>query len=200
MVTSLSGVILAGGASKRFGGITKANIVIGGKTIMRRIIETIKDIFDEIIIVTNTPEEFMEYSDFKIVSDQFLNVGPLGGIHAAFKASSKEGLFVFAGDMPLLEKRFIISLTDAYKSNDCEILVPRVNEYIEPLHAIYNNSLIKTLEEYLTGNHNYAVRDFLKQQKVSYLQFEGSEKTKNAFTNINSPSDIPEVEKILGIR
>ena len=199
MVTNLSGVILAGGAGKRFGGITKTNIVIGGKTILCRIIETIKDIFDEIIIVTNTPEEFKENTDFKIVSDQFLNVGPLGGIHAAFKASSKEGLFVFAGDMPLLEKRFIISLTDAYKSNDCEILVPRVNDYIEPLHAIYNNSLIKTLEEYLTGNHNYAVRDFLKQQKVSYLHFEGSEKTKNAFTNINSPSDISEVEKILGI-
>jgi molybdenum cofactor guanylyltransferase len=199
MVTNLSGVILAGGASKRFGGITKTNIVIGGKTIICRIIETIKDIFDEIIIVTNTPEEFKEYTDFKIVSDQFLNVGPLGGIHAAFKASSKEGLFVFAGDMPLLEKSFIISLTDAYKSNDCEILVPRVNEYIEPLHAIYTNSLIKTLEEYLTGNHNYAVRDFLKQQKVTYLQFEGSEKTKNAFTNINSPYDISEVEKILGI-
>jgi molybdopterin-guanine dinucleotide biosynthesis protein A len=53
MVHNISGVILAGGSNKRFTGMTKANIVIGGKTIISRIMEIIRDIFDEIIIVTN---------------------------------------------------------------------------------------------------------------------------------------------------
>lgn len=199
MVHNISGVILAGGANKRFNGMAKANIIIDGKTIISRIIETIRDIFDEIIIVTNTPEEFKEYANFKLVSDQFLKVGPLGGIHAALKASSKEALFVFAGDMPLLEKRFIIRQIDFYNSLKCDILIPRIDQYIEPLHAIYNISLIRTLEEYLTGDHDYAVREFFKRVNVGYLQLEGSEETKNAFTNINSPSDISIVEKILGL-
>jgi molybdenum cofactor guanylyltransferase len=199
MINSISGIILAGGANKRFSGTTKSNIVINGKTIISRMIDTIRDIFDEIIIVTNTPEEFKEYTDFKLISDQFLKAGPLGGIHAALKASSKEALFVFAGDMPLLDKKFIIRQIDFYNSHKCDILVPRINQYIEPLHAIYNISLIGTLEEYLTGDHDYAVKEFFKRVNVSYLQFEGSKETLNAFTNINSPSDIYIVEKILGV-
>jgi len=199
MIDSISGVILAGGEGGRFGGVTKANISIGGQTIISRMVRILSGIFTEIIIVTNSPGEFVEYSNHKIITDQFLKVGPLGGIHAALKASSKEALFVFAGDMPLLEKRFIILLTDSYNSNKPDILVPGINEYIEPLHAIYNISLIKTLEEYLTGDHDYAVREFYKRVNVSYIQFEGSEDNKNAFTNINSPSDICIVEKILKI-
>jgi len=197
MINSISAVILAGGNNKRFNGITKSNIVINGKTIISRVIDTIKDIFEEIIIVTNTPEEFKEYGKFKIVGDQFLKVGPLGGIHAAFKASSKEALFVFAGDMPLLDSKIIIRQIDSYNRNICDILIPRINQYIEPLHAIYNISIIKTLEEYLAGDHDYAVREFFNMVNVRYMQLEESEETKNAFTNINSPSDISKVEKII---
>lgn len=199
MVHNISAAILAGGVNRRFNGTTKANIVIDGKTIISRIIDTISEIFGEIIIVTNTPEEFKELNNYKIVSDQFINVGPLGGIHAALKASSNEALFVFAGDMPLLDKKYIIRQIDFYNKCKCDILVPRINEYIEPLHSIYNISLIKTLEEYLTGEHDYAVRDFFKRMSVSYLHLEDSEETKNAFTNINSPSDISNVRKISGI-
>ncbi len=199
MIHNISGVILAGGANKRFDGMTKANIVIDGKTIMSRIIDTIKDIFDEIIIVTNTPEEFKEYINYKIVNDQILKAGPLGGIHAALKASSKEALFVFAGDMPLLDKKIIIRQIEFYNSHKCDILIPRINTYIEPLHAIYNISIIETLEDYLTGDHDYAVREFYKRQNVRYMQLKGSEEISNAFININSPADIPIAEKILGI-
>jgi molybdopterin-guanine dinucleotide biosynthesis protein A len=198
MVHNISGVILAGGDNNRFNRMSKANIIIGGRTIISRILEVIQDIFDEIIIVTNTPEEFKGYSDFKIVNDQFLKVGPLGGIHAALKASSKEALFVFAADMPLLEKKFIIRQIDFYNSHKCDVLVPQINQYIEPLHAIYNISLLRTLEVYLNEDHNYAVREFFKHVNVSYLQFEGSKKTKNAFTNINSPSDILKVKRVSG--
>jgi molybdopterin-guanine dinucleotide biosynthesis protein A len=90
MIPGISGVILAGGNSKRFNGIVKAKIIIEGKTIISRIIETIENIFDEIIVVTNTPKEFQEYTGCKIIGDQFLNKGPLGGIHAALKKSKKE--------------------------------------------------------------------------------------------------------------
>ncbi|MEI6048011.1 MAG: molybdenum cofactor guanylyltransferase [Bacteroidota bacterium] len=193
----ISGVILAGGVSKRFQNTTKANIVIGGKTIMSRITETLQDIFEEIVIVTNTPEEFKKFDNYTIVTDQFINAGPLGGIHAALKASSKEALFVFAGDMPLLDKKYIIRQIDYYNSHKCDILVPRIKSYIEPLHAIYNLSLIKVLEEYLTRDHDNAVRAFFKVVNVRYMQLEDTEETKNAFMNVNSPDEISIIEKIL---
>ena len=77
MGTRISGAILAGGSNKRFGGITKANVVIGGISIISRILSTISDLFDEVIIVTNKPEEFGEFIQYKIVNDQFLKAGPL---------------------------------------------------------------------------------------------------------------------------
>lgn len=199
MVSNISGVILAGGANTRFNGVTKANIVIGGQTIISRIIDTISDIFGEIIIVTNTPEEFGAHSDYKIVGDHILNTGPLGGIHAAFNASSGEAMFVFAGDMPLLDKEIIIRQIYYYELLKCEILVPRIGTQIEPLHSIYNISIFTKLEEFLKSKNKFAVRDFLKLADVSYLDLEESERVSLAFTNINSSSDISAVKEFLGI-
>jgi molybdopterin-guanine dinucleotide biosynthesis protein A len=199
MVRNISGVILAGGASKRFDGIIKAKIVIDGKTIISRIIETIDDIFDEIIIVTNTTDEFKEYNNHKIVGDHFLNRGPLAGIHSALKQSDKEAIFVLAGDMPLLDKEVILNQIAFYNSNYYDIVIPQIDQYIEPLHGIYKKTLVRILEAYLEGENDYAIREFLKMSDVGYLQLEGSEKIKNTFTNINSPVDVSFVKKILGI-
>jgi molybdopterin-guanine dinucleotide biosynthesis protein A len=187
---NISGVVLAGGANKRFNGSTKAKIVIDGKTIISRIIDTLTDIFDEIIIVTNTPEEYEEFKKHKIITDVFYKKGPLGGIHAALKASSKDAIFVFAGDMPFLNKGLIIKQIEYYRNHKYDILIPMINENIEPLHGIYDLSVNITLEEYLKADHNKAVREFFKLVKVGYIQFEDSEETRKAFTNINSPSDI----------
>ena len=72
MIRNISGVILAGGASKRFNGLIKPMIAIDGKTIISRMIDAISDILNEIIIVTNTPALFKEYKYCRIVNDQFL--------------------------------------------------------------------------------------------------------------------------------
>jgi len=197
MVSNISGVILAGGAGKRFNGIIKPRILIDGKTIISRIIATISEIFDEIIIVTNSPEGFSEFSNCKVISDQLLNKGPLAGIHSALKVSEKEALFVFAGDMPLLDKEFIIRQINYYNINNCKVLIPRINNYIEPLHGIYKKTLFRILEDYLIVNHDYAVREFLKKVNVRYMQLEESEKTRSAFLNINSPYDVSVAEKLL---
>lgn len=199
MVHNISGVILAGGTSKRFDGIVKAKIVIDGKTIISRIIDTIGDVFDDIIIVTNTPDHFAEYNGCKIIGDKFLNKGPLGGIHSAMKETEKEALFVLACDMPLLNKEIIIRQIEFYNNNSCDVLIPQINKYIEPLHGIYKKSLTGILEEYLSGFNDYAIREFLKKVNVRYMQFEGSEKSGSAFTNINSPSDFDVVKKLPGI-
>src|SRR5450631_1532139 len=104
---NIAGVILAGGASRRFNGLVKSKIVIEEKTIISRIIDVIYELFGEIIIVTNKPDEFKQSCDYKIICDQFLNKGPLGGIHSAMLESFFDSLFIVAGDMPLLEKDII---------------------------------------------------------------------------------------------
>lgn len=185
----ISGVILAGGENKRFGGITKSNIIVGGSSIITRMIGTISEIFDEIIIVTNTPDEFQLFRQYKIVPDKFLKVGPLGGIHAAIKNSSKGSVFVFAGDMPYINKELIIEQIRYFNLKKADALIPRINEKDEPLHAIYSYSVLKKLENYLSSENKYAIRDFLEIIKVSYMILQDAEKHRRAFTNINTPEE-----------
>jgi molybdopterin-guanine dinucleotide biosynthesis protein A len=186
----ISGAVLAGGAATRFEGRAKSKIIIDGETIISRIISSIRDIFDELIIVTNTPEEFVDFNFCIIVRDEIPGAGPLGGIHAAMKASSNDAVFVFAGDMPFLDKGIIIKLVDTYKKSDCNALIPVIEEYIEPLHSIYSISLTENLEAYLKSDQSKAVRDYIKSLNARYLKLEGSERNRIAFTNINSASDI----------
>lgn len=202
MTDNISAVILAGGAGSRFKGTIKPNLVIGDSTIFSRILLTLKDIFAEIIVVTNTPEEFQQYRNIKITGDLFKKAGPLGGIHAGMKASGKDAVFVFAGDMPFLNKKLIIKQIEAYISNKTEVLVPRIKKNTEPLHSIYSNALLMKLEEYLLAGRSPAVRDFLELADVAYLDLEETAEARNSFMNINSPSDISYAEELLksGIR
>jgi molybdopterin-guanine dinucleotide biosynthesis protein A len=193
MANRISGVILAGGSNKRFGGITKANVVIDGESIISRIISTFCDLFVEIIIVTNKPKEFQEFIQYKIVEDQYLKAGPLGGIHAALKASSEDVIFVFAGDMPFLDKEIISDQINEFSKRQHDVLIPEVDQFIEPLHAIYRKSVLNHLERFLLEGKSKAVRDFLSEVNVGYFKITKNEKTEIAFANINSPSDLAKI-------
>jgi molybdopterin-guanine dinucleotide biosynthesis protein A len=196
---SISGVILAGGENKRFGGINKSNIVIGGSSIISRIIDTISDIFGEIIIVTNTPDEFRAFDNYKMVADQFRQIGPLGGIHSALNASSKDSVFIFAGDMPFLDKGMIMNQIGVFSVSAAEAIIPRINCHDEPLHAIYKNSIYNRLNRYLSEKNKYAIRDFLKDVNVNYMDLPPSELVKRTFTNINTPLEAEEATRVLRI-
>ncbi len=185
------GAILAGGAGKRFRGITKSMIVIDGRTILSRIIDTYNDIFREIIIVTNKHDEFLEYAiRCKIVGDHFLNKGPLGGIHSALTETAAESIFIAGGDMPFLEKDLILNQLKFYEKNNCDAVIPMIGQNIEPLHGIYKKSILPVLDEFLRSDKNYSIRDFFKEIEICYFPVEDSEKFRVAFTNINSPEDL----------
>ena len=81
-------IILAGGKNSRFGGKNKAFIQIENKTIIQRIIDNVGYIFSEIIIVTNSPEDFSGYKQNRIITDIYKNKGPLAGLHAALTISA----------------------------------------------------------------------------------------------------------------
>ena len=193
MECGISGVILAGGANKRFGGITKSNIIINGESIISRIIGNINDFFEEIIIVTNTPSEFPEFVNCKIAVDQYLKAGPLGGIHAALKSSKQDAIFVFAGDMPFLKKEIIAEQINQFRLMEYDILIPKIGRFIEPLHSIYRISVLSDLERFITREKKRSVRDFISEMNVGYMQIQESEENKRAFTNINYPSDIAQI-------
>ena len=195
MIKRISAAILAGGPASRMNGVVKPNLVICGETIISRTISLLRELFSEIIIVTNTPGEFNGYPDCKLVCDQYTGIGPLGGIHAALYAATCDAVFIFAGDMPLLNRKLIEQQIELFEAGSCDIIVPKVCKSIEPLHSIYRRSVLIQLEEYLSGENNYAVHDFFRITETRYMELDETEGVRNIFSNINLPSDIPEIER-----
>jgi len=192
MAIRVSGVILAGGAGKRFDGIIKSNLVVEGETIISRILSVINDIFEEKIIVTNNPEEFRGLDQCRVIGDHYQKAGPLGGIHAALKSTSADACFVLAGDMPFPDKKIIEEQILKFSRNEFDVLIPKTGKFIEPLHAIYRKSILDDLEKFLSVGKSRAVKDFLRDLNVGYLEIPETVAVRKAFTNINSPADISE--------
>jgi len=186
----VSAAILAGGLNKRFNGKTKANIQISGVRIIARTIKVLHEIFDDIIIVTNTPEEFKGYNHFTLVADEIKNVGPLGGIHAAMKVAKNEAIFVFASDMPCISSDLVKKHLEFYHKRTCDAAIPRIKDFKEPLHSIYNRRILNDLDEFLKGTNKYSIENFLHDLNVRYHNLEDKEEYKKAFVNINTPNDL----------
>jgi len=187
---NVSAAILAGGANKRFKGKTKANIQISGVRIITRTIKILHDLFDDIVIVTNTPEEFKGFKHYTMVPDEIKKVGPLGGIHAAMKAAKNDAVFVFASDMPCISGELIKKHIEFYNKRKCDAAIPRIKDAKEPLHAIYNSRVLDKLSEFLGGANKYSIENFLEDVNVRYHNLEDIEEYKKAFVNINTPQDL----------
>ena len=81
MTITCTGVILSGGLSTRFNGNNKAVMDVHGKRILDSLYNVFSDLFDEILLVTNEPLQFLEW-DLTIVTDIFSTRSSLTGIHA----------------------------------------------------------------------------------------------------------------------
>jgi molybdopterin-guanine dinucleotide biosynthesis protein A len=185
-----TGVILAGGENRRYNGAIKAKLVIDGKPIIEKTLELLKRIFDDILIVTNSSEQFSAYDMYPMVSDIYSKIGPIGGLHAALKAVKTEAIFMVAGDMPFLSEELIRSMITYFGNSGSEVLIPRHNGLDEPLHAIYSTRLLKRLEDFLGSADKFAIRDFLKLAEVEYMIIESGKFSNDPFANVNRPEDL----------
>lgn len=125
------------------------------------------------------------------VADNFPGKGPLAGIEASMKAAATPYIFVFGGDMPWLSEEIIKRQAAEFLAFPADVLVPRINSLPEPLHAIYNCRLQPSLEALLMSGDRSAVIDFIGQTRVRYFDLPASAEATRAFTNINTPEDLP---------
>ena len=68
LIKYASGIILAGGKNSRMG-TNKAFLEIDGNRLIDKIMDIYRRLFNEIIIVTNDPVSYIEFSDASIVTD-----------------------------------------------------------------------------------------------------------------------------------
>ena len=188
--------ILAGGKNSRLGGKDKAFLKINNCTIIENNLYFLEQIFEEIILVTNNPEKFSSLNNnIKIVSDKIKNIGPLGGIYSALYHTKKQAIFFTPCDMPFLNKNLIIDLITTFNNVKCDAIIPRINNNIEPLYAIYSKEILKKLQNHIIETKKYSIRSFYDKINVHYLDLSDNETNKKTFTNINTPDDIKNISK-----
>jgi len=76
-----TGIILAGGESKRLNSLDKSNLFVGDKRIIEHLMIVFEKLFSEIILVSNQPTAFLEW-DAMVVKDLYATRSSLTGIHS----------------------------------------------------------------------------------------------------------------------
>lgn len=192
-IRNFSAVILAGGESKRLGGVDKSGLIVNGMPILRKSIQVLQESFSEILIVTNERRNY-SFEGAAVVRDIIKGAGPLGGIYTGLSYMKNEAGFFAACDMPFLRGALIRPLFHILDGADYQAVVPRRNGKIEPLHAIYKKSLKDSLLCFLNNNSgDYSIRGFLKEVNVHYLDIEDDSGFQDVFKNINTPEDIANI-------
>jgi len=190
----ISAAVLAGGKSRRLG-IDKSLLKLNGEWLLERILTTLSALSADLLVVGGGKPEFASLSA-RVVPDDLPGAGPLGGIYSGLRAMRHaRGLFV-ACDMPLLNLsllRYMILL-----SADFDVVIPRIGDQTEPLHAIYSKACVGPIEGLLQRNELRVIH-FFHQVRVRYVigsEIEVFDPGHESFSNINTPDDLQRAEEI----
>lgn len=181
----IAGVILAGGRSSRFGS-NKAYAHFAGVPLIVRTYETIRPLFSEIFLVTNTPDDYQQHPA-SVLQDDTPYLGPLGGIVTALRRTELERIFVLACDMPLLDVETIHQVIAA--SSGHEAAIPRHEGRAAYLLAVYARSLLGPMEDYLQAGKR-SMESFCKTlSDVAWVPVTGP-----SASNVNTKQDLERLE------
>ncbi len=182
-----TGIVLAGGFSSRFG-TNKALAKIGSDKLIEHVVARIERLFEEVIIVTNDPLDYVELGK-TIVTDIVPHQGPLGGIYTGLFFSRHEYAFVVACDMPFVNPDFVQFLVDNAHGND--VVVPSFDNKFEPLHAIYGRRCLGHMKSLLERDRRQVMEIFrrVKTLKIGEEEIRKFDPEMKCFFNINTVDD-----------
>jgi len=185
----VTGVIQAGGQSTRMGGHPKALLEVGGRPVIRRVIDALAPVLDDLLIVTNTPELYAPLG-LPLTGDVLPGAGALGGILSGLRAIGGEAALTVACDMPFLDREVVRLLVERAPEGD--VVIPRVRGHLETLHAVYGKTCLPHIEaQVLAGRLKIA--GFFDQVRV--VEIGEAEIARRAdpwrvFINVNTPDDL----------
>jgi molybdopterin-guanine dinucleotide biosynthesis protein A len=189
----MTGVILSGGKSVRMGQ-NKAFIKIEGIPIINRIYILFKELFEEVMIVTDQKELFTNF-DSNIFPDLLPNMGALGGLYTGIFYSTYHYSFCVACDMPFIKKPLVQYLIENIRNED--VIVPRTTDGLQPLHAVYSKNCLGPIKRVIDQG-KYKIIDFYDLVKVKILEqkdFASLDPLRESFINVNTPKELISLRK-----
>jgi molybdopterin-guanine dinucleotide biosynthesis protein A len=184
-----SGVILAGGKSRRMG-CDKLRLEVDGVPLILRVYEALSDRCAEVVVVGEGGAWLQGVS--RISDERPGAQGPLAGLEAGLAAVTNRLVFVAAGDLPFLNANLVGYLLASLEERGACAVVPRYRGRIHPLCAAYDREVLQRVRAALDEGV-LAVHRFLEvSDRVEYVEEElrwfGDPDI--FLMNVNSPEDL----------
>ena len=193
------GSILAGGQSKRMGE-DKLFLEINNKKLIEYSIDKVKKYLKDLIIVTNSNNEFFSKNKLTTVSDCIEGqLGPLVGILTAMKWA-KENLTncswiaTFPCDTPFFPENIIKIFIEESKKKESLILSASSHGRKHNIFGLWSLDLYDKLKDDLINKKIRKVQDWTEKNKIKNLEFKFE--AYDPFFNINTQEDLKFAKKL----
>jgi molybdopterin-guanine dinucleotide biosynthesis protein A len=185
VLKDVTGAILVGGRSSRFGG-DKVLVSIESRPLIVHLYDLFSPLVPEVLLVGHKRREF-EALGLRVVEDVLPDAGPLGGIYTALLSAATPYVFAVAADMPFLSSSVIRTISGARR--DADAVIPRGPRGLEPLCAVY----ARTCSDPIRASLDLGVRRIvtaLEGLRILTPDIQAREGEKDPFFNINRPEDL----------
>lgn len=183
----ISGVVLAGGKSSRFGQ-DKGLFPFRGKPLVEHAIDILKPICGEVLISTNIPEAYA-FTGLKTITDIHSDCGPIGGMHSGLFHARNKVVFFLGCDMPFVDGRVFSFLLENIAVNHAAVAMH--NGFRETLCMALKKESLPLVEQAI-AEKKYKILDMLEMLTVSYPELSTQPFFhKEMFHNINYLEDLP---------
>ncbi len=194
----IGSIVLAGGKGLRLGH-EKALETVGNKSLIQWVVFSLSFLNSDIVIVTAAkqfPPQVIGYPKLKMVTDTYPGKGPLGGIYTGLAASDSFYNLVVACDMPFLNQDLLDYMIQI--STGFDLVVPRLGNMIEPLHAVYSKTCLAPIE-CLLKQGILSVRELFTLVRVRYVEateLNRFDPEHLSFFNVNTEADLETAREI----
>ena len=187
----VTGVILAGGKSSRFGA-NKALSRIEGDRLIERLCRAVGSVTGRMMLITHTPADYA-FLELESRADLVPRCGPLGGIYTALRTAQTPLCLCVACDMPFIRPEFLEYMVE--QSPGYDVVVPVNDGRMEPLCAVYRETCVPAIEDRIQSRR-YKIAGFFDEVRVLRLvPGDGGFHDADMFFNINDRADYAEALK-----
>lgn len=196
MADGTTGLILAGGASRRMGR-DKAHLPWGDATLIEHVVETLRPHVDELIVAVKDAGAFGGLRA-RVVEDLVPDAHALGGLYTGLTLAAYERCFVCACDTPFVNPTLIQFLVQ--QADGWDLVIPRTREGLQPLHAVYRRTVLPAIEERLRARQwdLHAVVPNARARIIGPEQIARLDPWALSFFNVNTPEEYATARRLSG--
>ena len=199
---SVTGVILAGGKSRRMGE-NKALMRLGDNTLIGHVIHRMRRVTDELLLVTNSPTEYAHLG-VSMHGDIFPGTGALGGVYTGLTHASHDTVLCVACDSPFLEPKlltYLVSVLGEYDAVMPETFTHQddTQTTLQTLCAAYSKRCLPIIALMLRESELrvHALQERVHIKHVSPKVWQKFDPDGISFFNINTPEDFERADSYM---